>query len=350
MAIELAQILADIPWVEVGYTIITVGIALLVSKIFYAILKNAMEKFASKTKTTLDDILVKELETPVHLFVVLFAIWLSLTIYPGMQKYWQYFDLVIQALLIAVVAYGLTKTITATVKWYMQKKKGKSYKYNYLLVAKKLVNAFIYIIAFIIILAQFGIEITPLIASLGVGGLAVALAFQDTLANYFSGIYISTDKDMTIGDYIEIPGLVAGTIVEIGWRATKIKTWDGNLVIIPNKKMAESTILDYSKPKDPIMVPFEVGVSYKVKSDKALKVLSDIVKKIKKQYPDLLTDSEPTIRIERFDDSNIIYKVIVEVTNRNNKFKFMAIFNKALAEAYEKGLLKVDYPVIKLAK
>ncbi len=347
---NLASGLSNVPWVEVGYTLITLAIALLVSKLIYSGIKKAMEKIAKETKTRLDDILVRELELPIHFYVLIVTFWVALSIYPGMQKYTSSFNEFIVILLIANSAYFTTKLVKGLVDWYTTSKRIRKYTHNYLIVARKLINVTIYILALLIILAELGIEISPLIASLGIGGLAVALAFQDTLANYFSGIYISTDKDLNLGDYIEIPGSVSGTITEIGWRATKIKTWDGNLVMIPNKVLAESTILDYSKPKEPITVPFEVAVSYDTKSDKVIKSINDTIKSIKKRYPDIITETKPTIRIDRFDDSNIVYKVFVEVSNRENKYKFMGIFNKAIAEAYEKGKLKVDYPVIKLMK
>ncbi len=342
--------LGDIPWMEVGYTILTVIIALLASKLFYAVIKRTMEKLASETKTRLDDILVKELETPVHLMIILLAIWISLTIYPGMQRYLSSFDLIIQALMILVIAFGIAKAVTALTKWSAKEKRVRGYQYNYLIVAKKLINAFIYIIAIVTILAEFGIEITPIIASLGVGGLAVALAFQDTLENYFAGIYVSTDKGLEVGDYVELEDGIEGTIEEIGWRTTRIRTWTNNLVIIPNKKFANTVITNYFKPNEEMIVPVKVNISYRVKSDKAIKELKRIIKEIERKADVLVPDYEPIIKIDSFGESNITYIVIVKVKNRSSMFKFKELFNKAVAEAYEKGKLSVDYNVVKLVK
>ncbi len=342
--------LSNIPWTEVAYTILTVIIALIASKLVYAAIKKTMEKLASETKTRLDDILVRELELPVHLTIVLIAIWLSLTIYPGMQKYLVSFDLIIQASLILVIAYGIAKAVTGFAKWSTKVKRIRGYQYNYIIVAKKLINAVVYIIAIVIILAQFGIEITPIIASLGVGGLAVALAFQDTLENYFAGIYVSTDKSLEVGDYIEMEGGIAGTIEEIGWRTTRVRTWTNNLVIIPNKKLADAVITNYFKPDSGIVITLTASVSYKIKSDKAIKELRSIVEKIKKKTDMVINDFEPVIKIDSFGDSNINYVVLVKVKDRGSTFKFKELFNKALAEAYEKGKLAVDYNVVKLIK
>ncbi len=343
-------VLSKVPWIEVVYTLITIIIALMATKFLYTLIKRTLEKLAKETKTRLDDILVRELELPIHIYVLIFTFWAALTIYPGMQKYLASFNRINISLVILNTAYFITKLVKGLEEWYTTSKRFARYTHNYLIVARKLINATIYIIAIIIVLAEMGIEISPLVASLGIGGLAVALAFQDTLANYFSGIYVSTDKDLNIGDYIEIPNKAKGWIEEIGWRSSKIKTWDGNLILIPNKLLAESLIINYSKPKEPITIPLEVAVSYNTKSDKVIKTLESIIKSIKKNHPDLLTDKEPTIRIDRFDDSNIIYKVFVEVKDRDSKYKFMGVFNKAVAEAYEKGKLSVDYPVVKLMK
>ncbi|MCD6523125.1 MAG: mechanosensitive ion channel family protein [Candidatus Diapherotrites archaeon] len=352
MAVDFSNLVvmySGIPWEEVGYTLLTIIIALVASKIIFVFIKGTLEKIAGKTKTTLDDILVKEMETPTHLFVVLLALYLSLTIYPGMQRYFTQFDILIQILLIFVVAYGVTKAVTATVRWYMHEKRGKKYKYNYLIVVKKIINAVVYILAIIIVLSQLGIEVTPLITSLGIGGLAVALAFQDTLENYFAGIYVSTDKGLEVGDYIQLSEGIAGTIKEIDWRTTKIQTWDGNLVIIPNSKLAESTITNYFKPSSSLLVPIDVPISYNIKSDKAIREIKRLVSNVKKKAPDVLDKNfEVIVKIDSFGESNIIYKVIVKVTNRSNMFKFKELFNAELARAYDSGKLAVDYNIVKV--
>jgi len=104
-------------------------------------------------------------------------------------------------------------------------------------------------IGFIVILAEFGVEVTPIVASLGIGGLAIALALQDTLANMFSGFYILAEKSVRVGDFVNVEGAGEGRVIDIGWRTTKIITLFNNVLVIPNKKLAEAIITNFDMPE-----------------------------------------------------------------------------------------------------
>jgi len=139
--------------------------------------------------------------------------------------------------------------IKRLIKWYTEKPRVSRAKKTVILSMKNVIDAFIYIIAFLVILSTIGIEITPLIASLGIGGLAVALALQSTLENYFSGVYITFDRTIKVGDYIELENGMKGYVDAIGWRSTKIRTLSSNLIIIPNSKLTDMIVTNYYYPK-----------------------------------------------------------------------------------------------------
>ena len=112
-----------------------------------------------------------------------------------------------------------------------------------------------------------GVRITPLLTALGVGGLAVALALQDTLSNLFAGVHLLADRPIRVGDYVKIAETIEGHVVDVGWRSTRVRTLGNNVMIVPNKRVAESVIVNYDMPERrmslgvPVSVVFETTES-----------------------------------------------------------------------------------------
>ena len=114
--------------------------------------------------------------------------------------------------------------------------------------------ALVYGIGVLLIVDLLGFSISPLIAGLGLGGLAIALAIQPTLANLFAGTYVMTEGVISPGDYIELENGITGYVVEVGWRSTRIRNWKNNLVVVPNNKFAETIITNYAQPTPSVNV------------------------------------------------------------------------------------------------
>src|SRR5207245_808248 len=115
---------------------------------------------------------------------------------------------------------------------------------------------------FLVLLAALGIQITPILTALGVGGLAVALALQDTLSNLFAGAHLLADKPIRVGDYVKVADTVEGYVVDIGWRSTRVRMLQNMVVTIPNKRVAESIITNYDMPDPRLTLLIRVSVDY----------------------------------------------------------------------------------------
>src|SRR6059036_1564027 len=120
----------------------------------------------------------------------------------------------------------------------------------------------VYIVGFLMLLAALGIQITPILTALGVGGLAVALALQDTLSNLFAGAHLLADKPIRVGDYVKVADTVEGYVVDIGWRSTRVRMLQNMVVTIPNKRVAESIITNYDMPDPRLTLLIRVSVDY----------------------------------------------------------------------------------------
>ena len=203
----------------------------------------------------------------------------------------------------------------------------------------------LYLIAVIIILKHFDVEISPLIASLGIGGLAVALALQDTLANFFAGFYMMGDRTIKLGDYIEIGPELKGYVEEVTWRTTKIKTLSGNIITIPNSKLSQSTLTNYHTEKQEMSLSIPVGVSYSSDLDKVERVTMNVAKDIQKNIEGTVKDFEPLIRYKEFGESNINFSVTLRVEEYTKQYLVKHEFIKRLKKSYDKNKIEIAYPV-----
>jgi small-conductance mechanosensitive channel len=155
----------------------------------------------------------------------------------------------------------------------------------------------IFTIGALIILSVLGVSITPLLTALGVGGLAVALALQDTLANLFAGIHILMERSVRVGDFIRLETGQEGYVEDITWRTTRIKMLPNNMVVIPNNKLSQSIVTNYYLPDRKMAVQIPVRVDYSSDPEKVERVLRDLVRGAQGEIPGLLAEPEPSVSL-----------------------------------------------------
>ncbi|HIJ60488.1 MAG TPA: mechanosensitive ion channel family protein [Nitrospirae bacterium] len=203
----------------------------------------------------------------------------------------------------------------------------------------------IIIIGFIIIMATLGISIAPVLTALGVGGLAVALALKDTLENLFSGIHILVEKTIRVGDFVRLENGNEGYVEDITWRTTRIKTLQNNMVIIPNSKLSQSIVLNFSLPTDNLSVQIPISVSYNEDPDRIEKILLEEANIMKENNDFMIKDIDPQVRFNPgFSDSSIDFTVICHINNI--KFQFQAIheFRKRIFKRFKDEGIEIPFP------
>jgi small-conductance mechanosensitive channel len=164
--------------------------------------------------------------------------------------------------------------------------------------ARTSVRMLVLIVGGLVLLSSLGIAITPLLTALGVGGLAVALALQDTLSNLFAGVHLLADKPIRVGDYVRLSAEnVEGHVVDVGWRSTRIRMLQNNVVVVPNKRVAESVITNYDLGETRMAVLIRVGVSYDADPDLVERALVEEATRAVGQVPGLLAEPAPTARL-----------------------------------------------------
>lgn len=200
-------------------------------------------------------------------------------------------------------------------------------------------------IGFLVILSSLGISITPVIASLGITSLAVALALQPTLKDFFSGVQLVMDKPIRVDDYIELDSGEQGFVQKIGWRSTWIKMLPNNTVIIPNSNLSNAKIINYFYPEKELSVPVEVSVHYDSDLEHVEQVTLEVARKILVEHEYGVDNYDTFVLFHTFDNSSINLTVMLRAKEYFNRFFIKSAFIKALHKRYKEEGIVIPYPI-----
>lgn len=203
----------------------------------------------------------------------------------------------------------------------------------------------IFVIGILVILQSLGISITPLITALGIGGLAVALALQDTLSNFFSGIQVIASRQIRPGDYVKLHSGEEGYVSDITWRNTTIRMLSNNLVVIPNSKIASSILTNYYLPDKETAVLVEIGVSYDSDLDKVERITIEAAQQVINHVEGGVKGFIPFIRYHTFSESSISFTVILRVMEFTDQYLVKHEFVKAIHKKYKENAIEIPFPI-----
>ena len=210
---------------------------------------------------------------------------------------------------------------------------------------QRMLPILVYSLAILWALAIFEIQISPLLATLGIGGIAIALAAQPTLSNYFAGTYVISEGEIHIGDFIEIEGGPSGYVEDISWRSTKVRSFFNNLIIIPNSMMAENMITNYSRPAPAINVIVNCGVSYSSDLQQVQDIAVTAARELAVESEYAVTDSEPSFGFDTFGDSNIDFWVFIQATDRVGAWYLKSDLIKLIHRRFNDAGIAINYPI-----
>ncbi|MBU1869125.1 MAG: mechanosensitive ion channel family protein, partial [Candidatus Omnitrophica bacterium] len=236
-------------------------------------------RWSKNTKTKLDDIIIHSIKGPFIIWSFMLGLYFSLQSVSLPDNLVRIVNKVLLVLGIFSVTFVVANISSKFIKAY-------SSKIESALPVTSLTQHFSRIIIFgvgiLVILNSLGISITPILATLGVGGLAVALALQDTLSNLFSGLHITMAKQVKVGNYIKLDTGEEGYVTDINWRTTRIKMLPNNEVLVPNEKLTKSIITNYYLPDKEMAVLVNLGVHYKSDLRHVEKVACEVGKEVMK--------------------------------------------------------------------
>jgi small-conductance mechanosensitive channel len=336
----ILDFLNDNKWVL--RTLILLG-SLLVGFIIEKIIINTLNKIALKTKWKWDNVFV----TSLHWMPIIWCV-------SGGLHYIKHFtDLdakyhpPITKLLVVVLTFSIAIIIarltSGTIKLTSERSRG---IFPVTTLFTRTTNLLIYLIAGFIILQNLNIEITPLITALGVSGLAVALALQDTLSNLFSGIQIMITQQVRLGDYVMLDSGQQGYVSDIKSRNTTIRSYpDDNRIIIPNSTMVSSIVTNYNFPQKKMWIPIEVGVSYDSDLESVERVSLEVATEVLKEIEGGVIEEKPILRYDTFGDSSINFSIRLYVKEFKDSYLIKHEFIKKLHARYNQEGIEIPFPI-----
>lgn len=205
-------------------------------------------------------------------------------------------------------------------------------------------NVVIYAIGILVIISSMGISVTPLLTAMGIGGMAIALGLQETLANIFAGIYLLMSKQVSINDYVRLGTGEEGRVADITWRFTTIIANSGNAIVVPNQKVSSAIITNYCMPEPDMSIKVPCGVSY----DSDLEFVEKVTVEVAEQVTNMVDASvtqKPAVYFHTFNDSSIDFNVVLHCSQFADQFRLKHEFIKALTKRYRQEGIEIPFPI-----
>ena len=296
---------------------------------------------AKRTRWSGDDVMVDALRTVVPWAAIAGGAASAAAVLPLTRTVQHHVNQCLTVLLIFVVTLSSARVIAGLVRTVTQSRSGVAGSAT---IFVNITRILVLAIGFLVVLQTLGISIAPLLTALGVGGLAVALALQDTLANLFAGIHILASKTVQPGDYIRLSSGEEGYVVDINWRQTTVRQLSNNLVVIPNGELAKTNMTNYTRPEQQLTVLVQVGVGYDCDLDHVERVTTEVVAEVMTEITGAVPDHEPAVRFHTFGDSRIGFTVILGVGEFSDQYRIKHEFIKRLHSRYRAEGIRIPAP------
>jgi small-conductance mechanosensitive channel len=308
-------------------------------------------KLLKATKTTLDDRILEVFRSRVlSLSIIVGGFQATQEVREGLTaehitrlKLLGYLDIALYFFLVLILFRLAGRTITAVLEWYMEEVSSKS-NFNItstvVPMASKIINIVLVLLATMIVLDHFNVNIGSLIVSLGVGSLAVALAAQETVANMIAGFVILIDVPFRVGDRIRLPSAEEGDVVSIGLRSTRILNYENNLIVVPNNELVKNKVINFSFPNHSMRVLVEVGIAYGADIEKARQIMLALVGR----QPDISHDPPPQVILAQFGDSALLLRLIARASEFIQRANVEAVLREEIYNAFRAAGIGIPFP------
>ncbi|MBR9683390.1 mechanosensitive ion channel family protein [Candidatus Woesearchaeota archaeon] len=313
--------------------------ALGVAKLLLFVFEKYLEKIAAKTKTEIDDLIFARTKKPIFLLILAYGFkfaLLNLEINGWVNKS-------VNSLMALVFIFILVRVVDVVIDVWGKTfaKKTKSNLDDILLpLFHKATKVVFVVIAFMWVLDIWKVNITPYLAGVGISGIVLGLALQDSLKNIFGGITLVLDKTFMVGDKIKLESGDVGTIHDVGLRSTKLITFDNEVIYIPNGYLANSRVQNYTRPSPKVRVNVGFGVEYGSDVEKVRKTVLGVMKQLK----DVLDEPVPVVHFLEMGDSSLNFKARVWVENWGDAFSKKLELTEAIYNGLNKANIGIPFP------
>ncbi|MFN4286138.1 MAG: mechanosensitive ion channel family protein [Lacibacter sp.] len=302
----------------------------------------ALVKVSSKTETEVDDLVISSIRKWTIPWLTATGLFIGLRRISMDQKYHDWLEHGLMIFFIFSVTLIAGKVVAGLVRI---KAKGTDTVIPSSSIISNIIRTIIFILGLLLILQSLGISVTPLLTALGVGGLAVALALQDTLSNLFAGVQIIASGKINPGDFVKLDNGAEGFVEDITWRTTTIRAVADHIIVVPNSKLSNMIVTNFNLPKREIAFAVELGVSYGSNLEKVEAVTKEVIYETLQESEGAVKDFEPIVRFFAFGESSINLRAIFRVEEYTQQHAVRHLFIKKLQDRYRKEGIEIPFPM-----
>jgi len=306
------------------------------------LLFRTLTRWAEATRWRIDDLVIKATHGPFLIWMVMLGVYVAVVIAPLPEEASQIAGKLLLVLLILSVTLAMANFLGGLVQRTAARA---AVPVPTTTLTRTIIKLTVLAVGILVILNTLGISITPILTALGIGGLAVALALQDTLSNLFAGFYVTLARQVRVGDYIRVEGGEEGYVVDINWRTTTLRTRTNNLVIIPNAKLAQSVIINHAMPEPRLAVRIPVGVSYSSDPAHVERVLREEALRAIAELDGFVKDQEPVVRFTDFGDFSLDFLLIVWVEDFDLQFALGSELRHRIFRRFQEEGIEIPFPI-----
>jgi len=323
--------------VPAAWTAVTIGVAWLVGRLISALIVGRLARAAKATHGEWDDVIVQALASRISLWSVLAGSFLSLGYWPLADRGVRLASTLLSTVWVASLTLAAASVASQLVAIYgVRAVPGVAVSR----LTQNVVRLIIVLFGLLAILNGFGIEIRPMLAALGVGGLAVALALQDVLSNLFAGILITMSAQVRIGDFVRLEGGIEGRVADFNWRSTSLALGSGSMAVVPNAKLAQAIVTNFDLPSPEISVPVEIQVGYDSDPTAVEAMAMQVAREVQTSVEGAVATFQPNVRFSGFADLGLRGTVALRAKSIDDQAVVRHEFIRRLLLAFrDKGIV-----------
>jgi len=307
----------------------------------HRVLMRTLRRIAARTAWTWDDVLIGALRWPAFIAILASGLVLMGRIMPLEPEWDRAFDVLLAAaVVLAIILFvdhatsGLLDRMSKT-HTVLRGARG---------LVQGAVRGLVIGIGLLIFLDSIGISIAPILASLGVGSLAVALALQETLANLFAGFHLIADKPIEAGHFVRLQSGEEGYVVRVGWRSTWITTPQNNMVVVPNSKLSGAVLTNFDLPTRESVFTVEITVAHGSDLEQVEQVTLGVARATLTAVPEASSAFEPVVRFVAYGDSGLRLNATLAAVSLRDSHLVRHEFIKRLTARYRKEEIAIPFP------
>lgn len=323
-----------------GISIIIIIATVIIAKLVALFNKRVVKTFTKKTPNHLDDIIYNAIESPILFGIMLIGVWIAIHRLAYPEGFAKSVDGAYRILIVLTITWFFARLVNYMIEFYWTGKHHHGSAGNMMPVIKRTAVVLVWVIGFVTALSNVGVNIGALLGTLGIGGIAFALAAQDTIKNIFGAFTIFTDKPFAIGDTIRVDSY-EGTIIDVGARSTKMMDYDKRVITFPNYKITDASVINISA--EPMRrVVMKIGLTYNTTPqmmNKAMGILKEIPTKVKFVAPnDLVTN------FSDFTDSALVITFIYFIQKKGDIGNVTSNVNMEILTSFNEAGLNFAFP------